>query len=224
MSFLDQQLGKIIRALKDEGIYDNTLILYSSDHGDMICDHNLLGKGAYFYDPCTNVPLIVKFPGQREGRVSEELVQLNDIFATAMTAAGLDAPIPPESRALQGGNRREIAVCEYRGCSQMDLGVFPHPVQATMIRGERYKLNLYHDTHESQLFDLENDPQELCDLARDPAYRGIAAQLTQAYLDEPAGEDYRLNASRGGLSEIPSFSKLKQRIDERRAAKEPANE
>ena len=87
MSFLDQQLGKIIDALREEGIYDNTLIIYSSDHGDMICDHNLLGKGAYFYDGCTNVPLIVKYPGQREGRVSGELVQLNDIFATAMAAA-----------------------------------------------------------------------------------------------------------------------------------------
>lgn len=211
VSFLDQQLGKIIVALKEEGVYDNTLIIYSSDHGDMICDHDLLGKGAYFYDACTGVPLIVKYPGQREGRVSGELVQLNDLFATAMAAAGLEKPIPPESRPLQGGSRRPIAVCEYRGCSQMDLGVFPHPVQATMIRGERYKLNLYHDTGETQLFDMENDPQELHDLARSPEAKGIMADLLRAYLDEKAGEDYRLNASRGGLSEIPAFSKLKQR-------------
>ena len=92
-----------------------------------------------------------------------------------------------------------------------------------MIRGQRYKLNLYHDTHEMQLFDMENDPQELHDLARDPACQGIVAELTRLYLDEKAAEDYRLNASRGGLSEIPSFSKLKQRIDERNAAKEPSN-
>lgn len=223
VSFLDRQLGKIIKALKDEGVYDDTLIIYSSDHGDMICDHNLLGKGAYFYDPCTSVPLIVKYPGQREGHVSSRLVQLNDIFATAMTAAGLEGPIPADSRALQGGTPRKIAVCEYRGCSQMDLGVFPHPVQATMIRGERYKLNLYHGTHEMQLFDMENDPQELHDLARDPACQNIAAELMRLYLDEKAGEDHRLNASRGGLSEIPSFSKLKQRIDERNAAKEPSD-
>lgn len=213
VSFLDQQLGKIIDALREEGIYDNTLIIYSSDHGDMICDHNLLGKGAYFYDGCTNVPLIVKYPGQREGRVSGELVQLNDIFATAMAAARLEQPVPPESRPLQPGTGREIAVCEYRGCSQMDLGVFPRPVQATMIRGERYKLNLYHDTGEMQLFDMENDPQELRDLAREPGHEGIIARLQRLYMDEKAGEDYRLNASRGGLSEIPAFSKLKQQME-----------
>lgn len=212
VSFLDAQLGKIINALKDEGIYDNTLIIYSSDHGDMICDHNLLGKGAYFYDGCTNVPLIVKYPGQREADVNSSPVQLNDLFATAMCAAGLEAPIPAESRPLQGGRQRKIAVCEYRGCSQMDLGVFPHPVQATMIRGTRYKLNLYHDTNEMQLFDMERDPQELRDLAQDPAYQGVAAQLMQTYLNEKAAEDYRLNASRGGLSEIPAFSKLSQRL------------
>ena len=95
----------------------------------------------------------------------------------------------------------------------MDRGVFPRPVQATMIRGERYKLNLYHDTNEAQLFDMENDPQELHDLARDPAYQGVIAQLTRIYLNEKAGEDYRLNAARGGLSEIPSFSKLSQRLN-----------
>ena len=104
-------------------------------------------------------------------------------------------------------------MCEYRGCSQMDLGVFPHPVQATMIRGERYKLNLYHDTGEMQLFDMENDPQELRDLAREPGHEGIIARLQRLYMDEKAGEDYRLNASRGGLSEIPAFSKLKQQME-----------
>ena len=212
VSFLDQQLGKILDALREEGIYDNTLIIYSSDHGDMICDHNLLGKGAYFYDACTGVPLIVKYPGQREGRASGGLVQLNDLFATTMAAAGLEAPIPPESRPLQRGTGREIAVCEYRGCSQMDLGIFPQPVQATMIRGERYKLNLYHDTNEAQLFDMERDLQELRDLSREPEAQGIMAELLRAYLNEKAAEDYRLNASRGGLSEIPSFSKLKQRM------------
>lgn len=223
VSFLDRQLGKIIRALKDEGIYDDTLIIYSSDHGDMICDHNLLGKGAYFYDPCTSVPLIVKYPGQREGRVSGGLVQLNDIFATALTAAGLDAPVPADSRPLQRGPDRRIAVCEYRGCSQMDLGVFPHPVQATMIRGERYKLNLYHDTHEMQLFDMEADPLELRDLSRGPGYQGVISELMGLYLDEKAAEDYRLNASRGGMSEIPSFSKLKQHIDGRNAGRESSH-
>ena len=81
-----------------------------------------------------------------------------------------------------------------------------------MIRGTRYKLNLYHDTNEMQLFDMERDPQELRDLAQDPAYQGVAAQLMQTYLNEKAAEDYRLNASRGGLSEIPAFSKLSQRL------------
>lgn len=214
VSFLDSQFGQIIDALKEEGIYDDTLIIFTSDHGDMLCDHDLLGKGAYFYDDCTNVPLIVKYPGQREGRVSDELVQLNDLFATALYAAGAADQAPPESRPLQTGTGREIAVCEYRGCSQMDLRAFPHPVQATMLRGRRYKLNLYHDTGERQLFDLEQDPEELHDLAEDPACRGEAARLMERYLDEKAAEDYRQNASRGGMSAIPAWSKAARRMKE----------
>ena len=81
ISFLDSQLALVMDALREEGIYDDTLIIFSSDHGDMICDHDLLGKGAYFYEGCTAVPLIVKYPGQREGRVERGPVQLNDIFA-----------------------------------------------------------------------------------------------------------------------------------------------
>lgn len=215
ISFLDSQLALVMDALREEGIYDDTLIIFSSDHGDMICDHDLLGKGAYFYEGCTAVPLIVKYPGQREGRVERGPVQLNDIFATAMYAAGAPEEAPPESIPLQRGPVRDIAVCEYRGCSQMDLGVFPRPVLATMIRGERYKLNLYHDTGERQLFDLTEDPEEQRDLSCCPEYREVMLELVLAYLAEKARSEYRENASRGGLDQIPPFSKLKQRIEER---------
>ena len=83
-----------------------------------------------------------------------------------------------------------------------------------MLRGRRYKLNLYHDTGERQLFDLEQDPEELHDLAEDPACRGEAARLMERYLDEKAAEDYRQNASRGGMSAIPAWSKAARRMKE----------
>ena len=66
MSFLDQQIEKIFQALKDEGIFDNTLIIYTSDHGDMLGDHGLYSKGAMFYEQGVNVPRIVKFPHQTQ--------------------------------------------------------------------------------------------------------------------------------------------------------------
>ena len=211
ISFLDSQFKAIIDALKEEGIYDDTLIIFTSDHGDMMCDHDLMGKGPYFYEDCPNVPLIIKYPGQREGRVSQDLVQLNDLFATALWAAGNAEAAPPDSLALQSGEKRDIAVCEYRGCGQMDLGMFPYPVQATMIRGPRYKLNLYHDTRELQLFDMESDPEELHDLSKDPAMGGVILELMERYVQEKTLTEYRQNHARGGLSEIPEFSTLRQR-------------
>lgn len=209
VSFIDLQLGKVIKALKDEGIYDNTMIVFTSDHGDMICDHDLLGKGAFFYDDGVNVPLIIKYPGQVEGQRDDRLVQLNDLFATMLTVAGGDS-YPADSLPLNGEAERSTAVCEYFGCGQLDLGKFPHPIMATMIRNERYKLNLYHDTEEMQLFDMSLDPEEMNDISKEPEMQGVICSLMQAYLQRKSQTEHRQNAARGGLSEIPSFSRLKR--------------
>lgn len=210
ISFLDLQFGKVLDALREEGIYDDTLIIFTSDHGDMMCDHDLIGKGAFFYDDGVNVPLIVKYPGQSVGKKDDRLVQLNDLFSTILIQAGGEA-FPSDSLPLDGEEEHNIAVCEYFGCGQMDLGKFPHPVMATMIRGKRYKLNLYHDTMEMQLFDMANDPDECHDLSKDPAMLPVINELMRAYLQRKAKTEHRENTSRGGLSEIPSFSKLKQK-------------
>ncbi len=219
ISFIDQQLGKIIEALKDEGIYDDTMIIYTSDHGDMMLDHNLIGKGAYMYDDCTNVPLIIKYPGQTRGERSQRLVQLNDLFATALDAAGCDGSVVCESLPLRGEKQRDCAVTEFRGSGQLDLGIFPHPLMATMVRGEKYKLSIYHDSMEMQLFDMENDPDEKTDLSHDPQHSGVIIDLMQRYMRDAVAADYRLNSARGGRSATPDFSGLAKRLKENNGMK-----
>ena len=206
VSFLDQQLGKIIQALKEEGIYDDTLIVYTSDHGDMLGDHGLYAKGAIFYEDGVNVPLIVKYPHQSQGLRCDDLVQLNDLFATLYEAAGGDAHAFWESVPLQGKAKRDYAVTEYRACGKFDLEGFPHPLHASMIRTQGWKLTMYHDTCEGQLFDLKNDPQECRNLYGIPQYRAQAMALMERYLQFCAERERRYNMSRGGLSAIPGFA------------------
>ena len=208
LSFIDDQVETLLQALKDEGIYDNTLIVYTSDHGDMLGDHGLFTKGAMFYEDGVNVPLIVKYPGQTEGARSRRLVNLRDLFATLYIAAGGDAGLRPESLPLQEEKERTFALTEYRGCGKFDLADFPHPILATMIRDEVWKLNLYHDSQEMQLFNLEEDPKELHDLSATPRGQREALRLTQAYLCDNARRDYALNAARGGQSAVPAFANL----------------
>lgn len=207
VSFLDQQIEKIFQALKDEGIFDNTLIIYTSDHGDMLGDHGLYSKGAMFYEQGVNVPLIVKFPHQTQGCRSEDLVMLEDMFSTIYTAAGGDASFRPESMPLQGEKKHEFAMTEYRGCGKFDLMGFPHILHATMIRTAEWKLNLYHDTCDGQLFHLTEDPQEKNNLYHDPACAGKIMELMQMYLRYDTERDYNYNAERGGRSGIPGFAK-----------------
>lgn len=206
VSFIDQQIQKIFDALRDEGIYDDTLIIFSSDHGDMLGDHELYSKGAMFYEQGVNVPLIVKFPGQKEGKRSDDLIELHDLFATMYQEAGGNLNICPESLPLQSDKKREIAITEYRQLGKFDVIGFDYPIHATMVRDAEWKLNIYHDTNECQLFHLPSDPNELNNLYGKPEYAKITQKLMLDYLKMDSQRDARLNAARGGRSRIPGFA------------------
>lgn len=208
ISFLDSQVQKIYQALKDEGIYDDTLIIYTSDHGDMLGDHDLYSKGAMFYDHGVNVPLIIKYPGQKDAARSDRLVQLNDLFATMYTAAGGDKNFCFESLPLQGDREREIAVTEYRACGKFDIEGFPHKLHGTMVRDHEWKLCLFHDTNEAQLFNMKEDPNELNNLYGKPETAAVSQKLLIQYLQLTAWRDRQYHMSRGGLSAMPSFAFL----------------
>ena len=105
VAFLDRQVGRILAELERRGLADNTLVLFVSDHGDMIGDYELITKGAYFYDPCTRVPMILRLPdGERAGTRVADLVQPHDLAATLLHAAGMPAAdvaaLMPESQDL----------------------------------------------------------------------------------------------------------------------------
>lgn len=77
-----------------------------------------------------------------------------------------------------------------------------------MYRTDKYKLNMFYDTCETQLFDMEEDPDELHDLSKEPEYLPTVLRLTQEYMRYQAREDHRMNAARGGRSETPDFANV----------------
>ncbi len=169
---IDNEVGEIVGALRASGQLDNTLIIFASDHGDYLGDHSLIGKGT-FYESSTHVPMIVRRPAGADSGVSDALVELTDVTATILSAAGVDLPQHMDSRPLP------TDASEIRG----------HIVG--VVRGGwmnfdgRHKLAKYaHGA--SQLFDVVDDPGEQVDLARDPAvrdvYERLDAQLTTAVM------------------------------------------
>ena len=161
ISQIDHHLGRMTELLKQKGIYDNTLIIYTADHGDFMGFHHMLLKGNYMYDPVVKVPLIVKWPGNRyAGTVSQRMVNNIDIAPTICRAAGCRPGGRMHRHALQDENSgHDLIFAEARAGQQV------------MARSRNRKLILAPPGHENLFFDLDKDPQEMNNLYDTPRYR-----------------------------------------------------
>ncbi len=197
LSEVDAQIGRIIQTLKARGLYDSSLIIFTSDHGEYLGFHHLLLKGNYPYDPLAKVPLIIKYPhGRGAGSVSERLVSNIDLAPTILKTAGLEVP-----RTMRGldladpAATHEIVFCETR--------------RLVMARTRSSKLIL--DTTRpvrSLYFDLDTDPLEMTNRFDEPARKAEITRLRRAieawrpaplpdvYLDENAPQINQPNVPR----------------------------
>jgi len=151
---IDRHVGRLLEAVTERGELDRTLVVYSSDHGEMLGDHNRWGKSTY-YQPSVGVPLVIAGPGVREGVRSDALVEVQDLTATLLDYARV-GPLPDmDSLSLRDilEGRREA----HRPCVVSALNLW------RMICDGRYKLVLRADGG-PLLFDLLQDPQETTNL------------------------------------------------------------
>ncbi|HIG16384.1 MAG TPA: hypothetical protein EYQ31_03305, partial [Candidatus Handelsmanbacteria bacterium] len=166
ISQIDHHVGRMTSLLKAKGLYDNTLILYNSDHGDYMGYHHLLLKGNHMYEPLIRVPLVVKYPGQLQGgSVSDALVNTIDCAPTLLTQAGCDVPAVMPGLDLAVSPQRALLFAESgRG-------------RGYMVRSQTHKLLFCSDDTNSQYFDLTSDPYEQQNLYRDPDHQGDIASM-----------------------------------------------
>jgi arylsulfatase len=162
---IDAQIGRMLARIEERGELDNTIIVYASDHGEMLGDHNRWGK-AVWYQPSVNVPLIAAGPGIRAGVVSEALVALHDLAAT-FTDYGQAAPLPAsDARSLR-------PLLEGRTPAHRDV-VESGLDQWRLLFDGRYKLVLGADPTPI-LYDVVEDPQEVHNIAA--AYPEVVERL-----------------------------------------------
>ena len=176
VSFIDEQVDHVLKALEANGLSDNTLVVYTSDHGEMLGEHGLWWKSS-FYEPSVRVPLIAAWPGRIEGgsRVDTP-VSLLDLTRTIVDAAGADAD------GIVGDNLLGPPLSPERAVfSEFEAHATDRP--GRMVRRGRYKLNYYHGEL-PELFDLSADPHELVNLASDPAYASARDDLIALVLDD----------------------------------------
>jgi choline-sulfatase len=199
---LDALIGQILGTLRANGLDDDTLIVYSTDHGDQLGERGLWWKHTFF-DESVKVPLILAWPGRLPpGERRDQVVNLVDLTATMLEALGAPALPSAQGRSFLPVARQawtpwlDEAVSEY--CTD-DTPAWTGgmAVQARMLRWGRWKLNYYHG-YDPQLFDLETDPAELEDLGTSRSHatvrRGMLARLLADW--DPEAIQRRMRARR----------------------------
>lgn len=168
MTYLDEQIGRVINKLKEIGVYENTIIVYSSDHGLAMGSHGLMGK-QNLYDHSMKSPLVFSGPGIPQGQ-SDTFVYLYDLFPTFCELAGVTLP-----ENIDGQSFAPVLAGEkFQGRDKLFLGYMN--VQRA-LRDGHWKLIQYPQVNQTQLFNLAEDPDELNNLADDAKYQEIRERL-----------------------------------------------
>ena len=189
---IDAQVGRMVEALEQTGQLENTIVIFMSDHGEMLGDHGIYLKGPYFYEEAIHVPLIVSMPGTIPAGVrNSDLFELVDLAPTLLEAAGapIYAGIQGHSvwKTLTGADdppaARDDIYCEYYNA--MPWHKSP-TAQATMVRTQQHKLIAIHGLDEGELYDLAADPNETTNLWDSPEYAAVKLTLLKRLVDRMA--------------------------------------
>ena len=186
VSQMDANVGRVFDTLRELGLDKNTVVVYTSDHGEMAGAHRMWTKHN-MYEQSVRVPLVVRTPDHAgAGTAREHIVEQVDLLPTLAELCGLDAPLGLDGRSFAASVRgarhaaREFAYSEYYFCRRVftadDRFVGKPPI--IMVRTDRWKFN-YLSWERSELFDLENDPGEFRNAIDDAGNAGIVKELTK---------------------------------------------
>ncbi len=159
ITYLDEQIGRLIQTLKEIGEYDNTIIIFSSDQGIAIGSHGLMGK-QNLYEHSMGVPLIFRGPGIPKGKSSDAFAYLFDVYPTVCDLVGTNVPAGLEGKSL-------APIIQGQTATVRDTVFLAYKDLQRAVRRGRWKLFCYPQVNKIQLFDLQRDPHETENLADD---------------------------------------------------------
>ncbi len=179
LALIDHNVGRIMSALQDLGLADDTIVIYTSDHGDLMGDHGLYLKGPTPYEGLLNVGAIVSGPGVPAGKVVDQPVSTLDLAATFCDYGGTSLEDQAQSRSLrpliEGDATRDAAYCEWN-VSPARVGV---ALQLRTVRTRTHKCTIELTSGAGELYDLVADPHEMENLFDDPSHAAIRRELEE---------------------------------------------
>ena len=220
---IDDQMGVLFKYLEDTGQMEQTMIVFTSDHGDYLGDH-WLGEKDLFHEPSVRVPLIIYDPDERadatRGSANQDLVEAIDLMPTFLDVyGGVELPHIIDGRSLRPllfgqkpADWRSYAISEY-DYSFMDIGKVLEKSAIDcwlrMIFDGRYKYILS-EGFRPMLFDLQDDPHELTDLGADPAYEKIRGRLHEQLFEWARRPRQRVTVPDGMINSTPIQQRISQ--------------
>lgn len=173
-TMIDDMVGLIVEKLKQEGLYEDTIIIYSADHGDCLGAHKLIEKGAFTFEEIYHIPMVVKGAGTKD---NDSFVTLQELMPTILDVAGAVPPCPVDGESLlplmegtRVSNGRTEVYGEYHSHFYL--------TRQRMVRDHDYQLT-FNESEKGELYDLKKDPYQLHNVCYDPAYR----EIKQKYLE-----------------------------------------
>ena len=176
ISHMDSQIGRIRDAITKTGRGNNTVVIFTSDHGLALGSHGLLGK-QNLYDHSTRPPLVITGPGIPAGKRSGAMVYLFDLFPTVAEMCGVELPDGVDGKSVvpvMAGKQEKVRDVVFGAYRQFQR----------CVRTDSWKLIRYPHINRTQLFDLKADPDETKDLAADPAFADKVKEMTKRLVDQ----------------------------------------
>lgn len=182
VTMMDEYIGKILDKLDELGLTEDTLVVFTTDHGHFFGQHGLVAKGPFHYEDMIKVPLIARMPGQIPAGVQSDALQSTvDVAPTFLSYAGLKVPrymTGQDMRANWNGdtskNRKHVLVENRHQPGVVDL--------KTMVT-DQYKITIYNGREYGELFDLQNDPGEYTNLWNSPEHQTLKCKLFKEFID-----------------------------------------
>ncbi|MCS7460603.1 sulfatase-like hydrolase/transferase [Paenibacillus doosanensis] len=188
ISMMDKYIGKILDKLDELGLADNTIVVFTTDHGHFYGQHGLQAKGGFHYEDLIKLPFIVRYPGHvPAGQTSDAIQSLVDLAPTFLSFCGIPVPL-----AMTGVDQRKVwtgeasqarnhAICEFRH--------EPTTIHQKTYVDERYKITLYYNQTYGEIFDLQEDPGELRNLWNEPEFAALKTELLLKYAWAELGKE-----------------------------------
>lgn len=181
ISLMDKHIGRILDKLDELGLTDNTIVVFTTDHGHFYGHHGLIAKGAFHYEDMIKIPFIVRYPGKiPQSKTSNAMQSLVDLAPTFLSFTDTEIPRTMtgiDQKEVWLGNRemgRDHIICENHH--------EPTTIHLKTYVDERYKITVYYGKKYGELFDLKEDPNEINNFWDNPDYKDIKSELLLKYI------------------------------------------